>query len=95
MWKTACLILFFVSAALVVPSALLAIGFNGGIPTQMGFWMFLAIPLAPLYGWWRIKCSEVAPEDMERSRRNLCFPPMTVIESAARRASPEAPDPRH
>jgi hypothetical protein len=68
MWKTACLILFFVSAAFVVPSALLAIGFNGGIPTDLGFWLFLAIPFVPLFGWWRIKAMEITPEDIERSR---------------------------
>ena len=68
MWKNICLILFFVSAAFVVPSALLGIGFNGAIPANVGFWLFLAIPLAPLYGWWRIKRIDVTPEDIERSR---------------------------
>jgi membrane protein implicated in regulation of membrane protease activity len=67
MWKTACLILFLLSAAFVVPSALLAIGFNGGIPTNAQFWLFLAIPLVPLYGWWRIKSAEVTSEDIKRS----------------------------
>jgi hypothetical protein len=68
MWKTACLILFFLSAAFVIPSALLGVGFNGGIPTNVGFWLFLSIPLAPLYGWWRIRSMEVTPEDIEQSR---------------------------
>lgn len=67
-WKTACLILFFVSVAFVVPSAILGIGLNGGVPTNLGFWLFLAMPLAPLCGWLRIKGAEVTPEDIERSR---------------------------
>ena len=68
MWKTACLILFFSSMAFVVPAALLGIGFNGGVPTNAGFWLLLGVPLAPLYGWWRIRSMEVRPEDIERSR---------------------------
>jgi hypothetical protein len=68
MWKAACLILFFLSAAFVVPAALLAIGFGGGIPSNAGFWLMLATPLAPLYGWWRLKRMEITPEDIERSR---------------------------
>jgi hypothetical protein len=68
MWKATCLILFFISAAIVLPSALLGIGFAGGIPMNLGFWLFLSIPLAPLYGWWRIRSMEVTPADIERSR---------------------------
>ena len=67
-WKTACLILFLLSAAFVVPFALLGIGFNGSLPTNIGFWLVLVIALAPLYGWWRIKSMEVSAEDIERSR---------------------------
>jgi hypothetical protein len=68
MWKTACKILFFTSAAFVVPGVVLGIGFSGGIPTDAGFWFFVAIPFVPLYGWWRINSIEVTPEDIERSR---------------------------
>jgi hypothetical protein len=68
MWKTACMILFFVSATFVVPAAVLGIGFSGGIPRDVGFWLLVAVPLAPLYGWWRIKGMEVTADDIERSR---------------------------
>ena len=36
MWQTACLILFFLSAAFIIPPALLGIGFNGGMPSGSG-----------------------------------------------------------
>jgi hypothetical protein len=68
MWKTACLILFLLSAAFFWTAVLLGMAhFNepslGGASLLM-----LAAPLAPLYGWWRIRRSEITPEDIERGR---------------------------
>ena len=67
--KLACQILFFLWLALGFPSILLGWAWFGiGVPDNALGWMLILFPLLPLYGWWRIKQSEVTPEDIERSR---------------------------
>lgn len=68
MWKRACLILFLLSAGLFWTSVLLGMAWFNEFPSDPAPWLLMAIPLAPLYGWWRIKSMEVTPEDIERSR---------------------------
>ena len=68
MWKRACLILFLLSAGFIWTSALLGMAYFNDVPSDPAPWLLMAIPLVPLYGWWRIRSMEVTAEDIERSR---------------------------
>ena len=68
MWKTTCLILFLVSAAFLWTSVLLGMAYFNDFSLNLGALVALGVPLAPLYGWWRIRSMEVTAEDIERSR---------------------------
>ncbi len=68
MWKRVCLILFVLSAAFLWTGVLMGMAFFNTLSLDLPALIMLAIPLAPLYGWWRIKSMELTPEDIERSR---------------------------
>lgn len=68
MWKRACLILFLLSAAFLWTSVLFGMAYFNDFSLGLASSLMLAVPLAPLYGWWRIRSLEVTAEDIERSR---------------------------